>query len=187
MKTAILSVVVLLMLPCFVGCGEQAVPGGTARIHVGKDGYDVITNRDTSINSLKLTAPGAMPGEAPIVLDVQGYSGNGSTLGGQQMQWSIVESNNRALVLNQLIEAIARVAPLFMQSGAAAALGGNAGVGDTTAQATTRADMLARIAACPFMADAQKAALTALVKAAPGSTLAALKPSIDAALIQVTP
>jgi len=167
--------VLTLVAACLAGCGEQAVPGGTARIHMGQDqngkaSYDIITNRDTSIQSLKLD---------PVtgVLDVQGYMGNGSTLGGQQMAWSIVESNNRTVVLQQMMNLIASAIPFISGGGGTIIPSGSGGLptvtaaSDTPQQAQDRATLLTRIENCPAMNPALKPDLEASVMKAPASFL----------------
>lgn len=167
------------------GCGAEAVPGGTARIHYGFDQngnptYDVITNRDSQIQSLKFDPKSG-------ILDLQGYSGNGSNLGLQQMQWSIVESNNRRAVIGDLIGLIQSLAPILGAGGGGGvpSIGGGVPLVDT--QAELRAALLAKIAACPLMSDQQKAQLTAAVKAAPANFLPMFAPLVESAITKVTP
>ena len=102
------------------------------------------------------------------------------------MQWSIVESNNRAMVLGQMIGAIKELVPMFGGGGILGGIGGGGTAigttgGDTPAQATQRASILASIAACPFLAAVpdQQAYFTALVAKTPGSGLNAVQAIVD--------
>lgn len=164
------------------GCGAEAVPGGTAYISFTRpDGTHVTfkNNKDTSLESLEADVT-----TGKIVL--KGLNSNGSNLGNLQMQWSIVESNNRAMVLGQMIGAIKELVPMFSGGGVLGGIGGGGTAtgttgADTPAQATQRASILATIAACPFL-DAvpdQQAYFTALVAKTPGSGLNAVQAIVD--------
>lgn len=186
MRNALLVVLVCLFTwagAVCTGCGAEAVPGGTAYISLTRpDGTRVTfkNNKDTSLESLEADV-------ATGKITLKGLNSNGSNLGNLQMQWSIVESNNRAAVLGQMIGAIRELAPMFGGGGILGGIGGGGGTaigttgGDTPAQATQRASILATIAACPFLAAVpdQQAYFTALVAKTPGSGLNAVQAIVD--------
>ena len=189
--TAVLGAMLFLCI-CLAGCGQEAVPGGTnyaAYEAVKPDGTTVKVifkgNKDSNLTGLKFSP---VTGE----LVIQKLEANGSNLGNMQMQWSIVESQNRAMVLGQLIGAIKELVPL-MAGGGGIAIPSAGGTGtsalDTPAQMELRNALLAKIANCPFMSADQKASLTASVKAAPAAYLSYLAPIVAQATTdqKVTP
>ena len=178
---------IAILLACVLfGCADQAVPGGTARIHFGRDRdgqprYDVVTNRDTTIQSLKVDAQ-----KGTLTLD--GYNGNGSVLGNQQMQWSIVESNNRVLVMGQMMQLVASVLPFVTAGGGSiqpTAAGGVVAVAqkDTPEQALQRATLISRVQNCPVMAETSKPQLIQAVGAVPASYLPTIQAFVDGLVV----
>lgn len=186
--TAILGAALCLLL-CLSGCGEAAVPGGTnyAAYESTNPQTGVVTkvifrgNKDSNLRGLKFS-----PATGELVID--SLEANGSNLGRMQMEWSIAESNNRRAVLGDVIGAVRELVPM---------LGGGGGVslpatGGSTLPATDtgaelRSALLAKIAACPLMQDAQKASLSAAVKVAPANFLQYLSPVVEQAITKVTP
>lgn len=143
---AILTAAAFLAVMCVcVGCGDQAVPGGTATIQYdhSKGALFVKTNRDSAIEDLTFNIK---TGEVRL----HNYSGNGSNIGAQQMQWSIVESGNRRAVIGDIIGLVKEVAAIYTGGGAVVPGGG---VVTPPADLTTlKATLTTRINACPVLA-----------------------------------
>lgn len=162
---------VVVLFGC-VGCGAEAVPGGTAYFNLTRpDGTKVLfkNNKDTSLNEFEADM-------ATGIVKLKGLNSNGSNLGNLQMQWSIVESNNRRAVLGDLISMIRELAPLLGGGGGGIGgiIGGGSGtVADTAADTETRRAIVEKINACPFLAQvpAQQLAYANYVLKAPASML----------------
>ncbi|MCX7429348.1 MAG: hypothetical protein NTW96_27460 [Planctomycetia bacterium] len=182
MKTLLGVLLAVAVLFGCLGCGAEAVPGGTAYFNmVREDGTKVTfkNNKDTSLESFDADI-------ATGKITLKGLNSNGSNLGNMQMQWSIIESNNRALVIGQLIGAIKELVPLFA-GGSGLAIGGSSGgtgtttAADTDAQKIQRATIQATIANCPFLQAVpdQQAYFAALVAKVPGDQLDKVQAIVD--------
>jgi len=186
--TAIIGAALCLCL-CLTGCGEAAVPGGTnyAAYESTNPQTGIVTkvifrgNKDSNLRGLKFS-----PATGELVID--SLEANGSNLGRMQMEWSIVESQNRALVLGQLIGAVRELVPMLGGGGGASLpVSGGTTLPAVDTGAELRAALLAKIAACPLMQDAQKESLSAAVKVAPANFLQYLSPVVEQAITKVTP
>lgn len=172
------TAIVLAVLTLVSGCAAQAVPGGGNHLtwQAMPDGTAKVSffgNKDTSVRNLKADMKTGQ-------ISIDSMDANGSALGLQQMQWSIVESNNRRAVIGDLIGLVQTLAPILGAAGGGSvpSIGGGAAVPvttlDTPAQMAQRNAILAKIANCPFLAAApdQQALYAGIVAKAPASQLA---------------
>jgi hypothetical protein len=183
----------LLVLSGLAGCtsGEWLVPGGGSHIKFikaqkGDVILDFYCNKDTSADSIAFDA---VQGTASVTK----WTGNGSNLAVIQQQAVMAQIQANAEAMKQIMQLVGTLTPL-LAAGSGSALGalgtgGAAATADTAEQAATRAAIVAKIEACPFLAavPAQQAAYASFVKTAPASQLPAILDMVNRlALVPVT-
>lgn len=173
--TAIIGAALFLCL-CLTSCtGEQLAPGAKARLQLdGKGGMMLETTRDTMIQSATVTVPGS-----GVVLTLNGYNGNGSTLGAIQGTSSVEMERMYAQNFDTLMrEVIGPILRQYVSSGGISIP--STGGGTTTPLAdlaALKATLTARIDACPVLAqnptlrDSLKAQLARVTTAEGASVL----------------
>ena len=179
----------------FLAMGCQASPGVTQMEYsktVDKNGTPVVTvkflgSKDTSIIAGPQNQPGFSANMNTGVITIQNMTANGSNLAGINAPLLAHQSDNATSIALAFVALVQSGAIQIPGLGGGSIISGATTTTDTTGQAQLRADMLARIAACPSMSASEKTAWSTVVNKASGAQLVEVLPTVNAALLVPIP
>lgn len=175
---------ILAALVAFVCGGCQATPGVNQLEYTKtfENGQPVIKvgfmgSKDTGITAGPQNQPGLSVDLEKGTITIQNMTSNGSNLAGINAPVLIQQSNNVTAIVQAVIGLVQSGAITIpgLGGGGSVVLPGGTATSPAADDATVKAlrdQLLARVAACPFMSDSQKADLSTLVQNAPADYLA---------------